>query len=126
MTTLHAVIRIDHQSAQVLQFDAEHVQSQKIKAHTHHTRQHGSEVRTEHEFYGQAADALAGVQEVLVVGPGTGHTAFKSYCEKHRPEVARHIIASETVDHPTEAQLVALARKYFLRYDRMAGTPTPT
>ena len=27
---------------------------------------------------------------------------------------------------PTEAQLVAMARKYFVKYDRMAGTPTPT
>ena len=62
MTTLHAVVRIDHQSAQVLQFDAEHVQAAKVKAHTHHTAQHGSTVRTEHEFYGHVADALAGVK----------------------------------------------------------------
>jgi len=126
MPTLHAVVRIDHQSAQVLQFDAEHVQSQKVKAHTHHTRQHGSTVRTEHEFYGHVADALAGVLEVLVVGPGTAHVAFKSYCEKHRPEVARQIVGSEALDHPSEAQLVALARKYFLRHDRMSGVPTPS
>jgi stalled ribosome rescue protein Dom34 len=126
MTTLHAVVRIDHQSAEVLQFDAEHVQAQKIKAHTHHTPQHGSAVRTEHEFYGHVADALAGIEEVLVVGPGMAHTAFKTYCDKHRPEAARHIVGSESVDHPTEAQLIALARKYFLRHDRMAGTPTPS
>jgi stalled ribosome rescue protein Dom34 len=126
MTTLHAVVRIDHQSAQVLQFDAEHVESQKIKAHTHHTRQHGSAVRTEHEFYGHVADALAGVAEVLVVGPGTAHLDFNRYCEKHRPQTARHIVASEAIDHPTDAQLVALARKYFLKHDRMEGTPTPT
>ena len=126
MTTIHAVVRIDHQSAQVLQFDAGHVQSQKVKAHTHHTRQHGSAVRTEHEFYAHVADALVGVQEVLVVGPGTAHTDFRSYCEKHRPETARRIVASEVIDHPTEAQLIGLARKYFLRHDRMAGTPTPS
>jgi len=126
MTTQHAVVRIDHQSAEILQFDAEHVHSQKIKAQTHYTRQHGSAVRTEHEFYGHVADALAGVQEVLVVGPGTAHTEFRSYCGKHRPEAARHIVASESVDHPTEPQLIALARKYFLRYDQMAGPPLST
>lgn len=126
MTTIYAVVRIDHQSAHVLHFDAEHVESQKIKAHTHHTKQHGSLVRTEHEFYGHVADALAGVQEVLVAGPGTAHSDFKRYCDKHRPETARRIVASEAIDHPTEPQLIALARKYFLRYDRMAGSPTPT
>jgi hypothetical protein len=30
------------------------------------------------------------------------------------------------VDHPSENQLVALARQYFLKYDRMSGVPTPT
>jgi len=126
MPTLHAVVRVDHQSGQILQFDAEHVAAEKIKAHSHHTAQHGSTVRTEHEFYGHLADALAGVQEVLVVGAGTAPVAFKSYCEKHRPAIARQIVDVQVVDHPTEAQLVALARKYFLGHDRMAGLPTPS
>ncbi|MGK2900473.1 MAG: hypothetical protein ACSLE9_17615 [Burkholderiaceae bacterium] len=126
MTSFHAVVRIDHQSAELLQFDAGHVEATKVKAHTHHTAQHGSTVRTEHEFYGQVADALAGVQEVLVVGPGTAPAAFRSYCEKHRPPIARQITGIEVVDHPSTPQLVALAHKYFLARDRMAGVPTPT
>jgi hypothetical protein len=46
--------------------------------------------------------------------------------EKHRAAVSKQIVAYEVVDHPTENQLVAMARKYFLRYDRMHGVPTPT
>ena len=126
MNTIHAVAHIDPQQAQVLQFDAEHVQSQKVKAHTHHTRQHGSAVRTEHEFFGHVCDALDGIPEVLVVGSHTAQADFRHYAEKHRPETARRIVGYETTDHPTENQLVALARKYFLKYDRMAGNPTPT
>ena len=126
MTTLHAVVRIDHQNADVLQFDAEHVEAAKVKAHSHYTAQHHSTVRTEHEFYGHVADALAGVLEALVAGPGTAPLAFKSYCEKHRPEIARQLVGVEVVDHPTEAQLVALARRYFLARDRMSGIPTPS
>ncbi|MEO8137328.1 MAG: hypothetical protein ABI831_25520, partial [Betaproteobacteria bacterium] len=72
MTLFHAVVWIDHHNAQVLQFDADHMKSQKVKAHTHHTRQHGSKVRTEHEFFGEVCDSLAGVTEVLVTG---SHTA---------------------------------------------------
>jgi hypothetical protein len=41
MSLFHSVILIDHHSAQVLQFDSEQVQAQKVKADTHHTRQHG-------------------------------------------------------------------------------------
>ena len=126
MTTFHAVVFVDHQHAQVLQFDAEHVRAEKIKAHTHHTKQHGSQVRSEQEFFGHVCDALQGITEVLVTGPRTGIADFRHYAEKHRPQTARHIVAYETVDHPSDRQLVALARQYFLRHDRMTGTPVPT
>lgn len=126
MTMFHAVVWIDHQSAQVLQFDAEHVQAQKVKAHTHHTAQHGSGVRTQHEFYAHVCDALAGITEVLVVGPKTGIADFEHYVAKHRPAAARLVVGYEVVDHPTPNQLVAKARQYFLKYDRMNGVPTPT
>ena len=126
MTMFHAVVWVDHQSAQVLQFDAEHVQAQKVKAHTHHTRQHGSSVRTEHEFFAELCDALAGIAEVLVVGPKTGLADFRHYVDKHRPALARQIVGWEHGEHASERQLVALARQYFLKYDRMAGTPTPS
>ena len=126
MTMFHAVVWIDHHSAQVLQFDAEQVQAQKVKSHTHHTAQHGSDVRTQHEFFAQVCNALAGIQEVLVVGPKTGIADFQHYVNKHRGETASHVVGYETVDHPTEKQLVAMARKYFLKFDRMSGVPTPT
>ncbi len=126
MTTFHAVVHIDHQSAQVLQFDAEHVQASKVKASSRHTAQHGSGVRTEHEYYAHVCDALEGIAEILVVGPNTGLADFHHYVSKHRPQTARRIVDFQPADHPSEGQLVALARKYFLKYDRMAGTPTPT
>lgn len=125
MTMFHAVVQIDHHQAQVLQFDAEHVQAQKVKASTHHTRQHGSTVRTEHEFFGHVCDALAGITEVLVAGSQQAQADFRHYVEKHRPAVAKQVVGYETIDKPTEAQLVAMARKYFVKYDRMAGTPSP-
>jgi stalled ribosome rescue protein Dom34 len=121
MTMFHAVVWTDHQKAQILQFDAEHVQAQKIKSHTHHTRQHGSLVRTEHEFFGDLCDALKGIGEVLVTGPHTALADFKHYAEKHRPQIAKHVVGSEVVDHPSDGQLVAFARQYFAKYDLMQG-----
>ncbi len=125
MSLFHAVVWLDHKNAQVLQFDAEHVQAQKVKAHTHHTAYHGSTVRTEHEFFGEVCDALAGITEVLVTGSKTAQADFKHYVEKHRAAVAKQIVGYETVDHPTDNQLVAMARQHFLKIDRMNGTPTP-
>ncbi len=125
MTTFHAVVWIDHQSAQVLQFDPEHVEAQRIKAHSHHSRQHGNDARHERAFFQQVSEALKGVREILVVGPGIARDALRKHCTAHAPEIARAIVDSQACDHPSEAQLVALARQYFLKHDRMAGTPTP-
>jgi stalled ribosome rescue protein Dom34 len=124
----HAILHIDHLKAEVLQFDAEHLQTQKIKSrsqhalHSQHSRQPGSEVRTQHEYFGEVCDALNGIAEILVAGGHTAQTDFRHYVEKHRPQIAKHIAGWETVDHPSEGQLVALARKQFLQHDRMQGT----
>lgn len=126
MTSFHAVVWLDHSRAQVLQFDAEHVQAQRVKAHAHHTAQHGSAVRTQHEYFGEVCDALEGISEILATGPKLGLADFRHYVDKHRPATAKRIVGFETVDHPSDNQLIALARQYFLRYDRMAGTPTPS
>jgi len=126
MTLFHAVAFVDHQSAEVLQFGTEHVVEHKLHERLAFTRQHGSGVRTEHEFFGQVCDALEGIAEVLVVGGHVGLADFHHFVDKHRPQTAPHIVAYEVVDHPTESQLVALARKKFVKLDQMLGTKVPT
>jgi stalled ribosome rescue protein Dom34 len=121
MGITHAVVWVDHQSAQILQFDSQHLQASRIRAHTHHTAQHGSVVRSQHEFFGEVCNAVEDVGEVLVVGSHTAIADFRHYVEKHRPQTAARIAAYEVVDHPTEKQLLALARKYFLKHDQMTG-----
>jgi|SRR5579859_291303 len=117
----HAVLLIDHQHARILQFDAEHLQASKVKSHSHHTNQHGSDVRTQHQFFGEVCDALAGINEVLVAGSHLAQTDFRHYVEKHRSQVAKQLVAWDTVDHPSDGELMALARKHFSKVDKMAG-----
>lgn len=122
MSLFHAVVWIDHHNAKVVQFDAEQVQIQKVQAHSHDTRQHNSGVRTEHEFFAEVCDELAGVSQVVVTGSHTALSDFRHYVDKHRTAAAQQIVAWEVVDHPTEGQLVAFARKYFLDHEWMAGS----
>ncbi len=126
MTFFHAVLLIDHHEARLLQFDAEHVRASRVQEHRHLSHRHRSGVRTEHEFFGEVCDALEGITEVLVTGSHTAIADFERYAHKHRPAIARHLVGHEMVDQPTEPQLVALARRWFLRHDRMTGVPTPT
>jgi len=109
----------------VLQFDAAHVQAQKIETHNQHARQHGGLVRTEHEFFGEVCDAIVGVREVLVTGSHAVQVDFKHFAESHQPKLAALVAGCKTVDPPSERQLLVLACKSFGRFDRLAGLPTP-
>lgn len=125
MSLFHAVAWLDHHDAKIHQFDDSHVESEQIKARSQHTRRHGSAVRAEHEFHAEVCAALDGIAEVLVCGNSTSLTDFRHYVAKHRPSLQDRIVGYEAVDKPSEGQLLALARRYFRKYDRMAGTPTP-
>jgi stalled ribosome rescue protein Dom34 len=111
--TTHAVVWIDHHHANVLQIDAGSVQPRQVQAHVHPTAQHGSEVRSEHEFFAEVCGSLDGIGAVLVTGGKTALVDFRHYAEKHRPQTAARIAAYDIVDHPTEKQLAALGRQFF-------------
>ena len=123
MKYFHAVVFIDHHHAQLLIFNSEQVLEKNIHEQVKFTRQHHSGVRSQHEFFGEVCDAFSGIAEVLVVGGHTGLADFRHFVEKHRLLVMPYIVDYEVVDHPTDHQLLALARKYFVKYQLMAGSP---
>ena len=122
MSTFHAVIWMDHSEAHVLMFDREHMQAQRIKARSHHKHQ-GKGVDSS-AFFADIAGALDGAHEVLLAGPGLARNQFGEWCTQHQAAVAGKIIDSVSADHPSDAQMVALARQYFKKFDGMATGPS--
>lgn len=122
MTTFHAVVWLDSAEAHVLMFDREHVEAQRIKSRSHH--KHQGKTADNAAFFGDIATALAGTHEVLLAGPGIARNQFRDWCAGHRGAVASAIVESVSADHPTDAQLVAMARQYFKKYDAMAADPS--
>jgi len=61
------------------------------------------------------AEQLNGTDDrVLLVGPGVAKNHFVSYLEEHhQKKLANRIVGTEAMDHPSDAQIVAFARKYF-------------
>ncbi len=121
MPFYHAVVFVDHHCARIVQFGSEHTHEQKVNAHLHLRGQDERNERSKHEFLGKVCDGLIGVEEVLVVGGHTGISDFKHYAQKHRPAIALHIAGYAPVDHPSDNELVALARHWFAHYHQMAG-----
>ncbi|MDP2032491.1 MAG: hypothetical protein Q8K29_03670 [Polaromonas sp.] len=121
MSTFHAVVWIDQSEAHVVMFDREHMEAQRIKSRTHH--KHQGKAEDSAAFFADVARALAGSHEVLLTGPGLVRNQLRDWCTSHLPAVADAIVDSVASDHPSDAQLVALARQYFRKFDTMAGDP---
>ena len=124
MSTFHAVIWMDHSEAHVVMFDREHIQAQRIKSRSHHKHQ-GKADDNSSMFFADVAAALAGTHEVLLAGPGLARNQFREWCSHHQTAVAGMIVDSVAADHPSDAQLVALARQFFKKFDSMAADASP-
>ncbi len=95
--------------------------------HLHHksgARGSGRSPEDEHYFHG-VADAVKDAAEILLTGPGTARTELMHHLERHDPAVAKKVVAVEPLDHPSDGQLVAFARKFFKGIDKMRPDSPP-
>lgn len=123
----HAIVWIDHREARVFHFgpaDVEHLvlRPDHPTKHIHHKANsigsgHAAE---DHNYLQAVAEAIADAGAVLITGPANAKTELVKHIQKHCPQGMKAISGVETVDHPTDAELVAFARKYFTAADRMA------
>jgi hypothetical protein len=128
MSFSRAVVWLDHESAEVLEVpetEAKEAQKHHLKAHHHNTRQHASEVRTQHEFFASVCDALGGAAQVLILGSHKTLADLRHYVSKHRPAAGKQIVGWETAERLTEGQLLATGRRHFDELDRRAALPAP-
>lgn len=129
MSLNHAVIWIDHQEAHVIQFNESASENEIIRtkskhAHLHHKAgTNGSgHAATDKTYLHAVTEAVAGASEILVVGPGSAKLELLRHAQDHDPLIAKKILGVETVDHPSDKQLLAYAKQYFKPIDKMNGS----
>ena len=130
----HAVIWIDHQEARVFHVHPEtagHAQPEAIDETTILSPQHrihrhpkGRGEAKDHpedatRFFHEVARSLDGTDAVLIVGPSSAKLEFLRYVQDQDKKLHARVVGSETVDHPTDREIVAHARRYFKGSDRM-------
>jgi hypothetical protein len=122
----HVVIWIDHREARVFHFSATDVE--RVVLHPDHPTKHihhkansiGSGHATEdHDYLQAVAESIADAGAVLITGPANAKTELVKHIQQHDPQRMKAIAGVETVDHPSDASLVAYARTYFKAADRM-------
>jgi hypothetical protein len=126
MQTQHAVVWLDHRAAKIFFFDRDHAQELKIAAtnpidqvHKHAGTREGGRIVMDADLMNNIVKALEPAAEWLFTGPGNAKDELAKHVKNHHNVLASRIIGVESADHPTDGQILAMARKYFRAADRM-------
>jgi stalled ribosome rescue protein Dom34 len=127
----HAVVWLDHSEAHVLHFtpeemEAAHIQSKQPHKHLHAKHTVHEKHHADGGYYHDVVQALRGAKEILVCGPGAAKLELLRYVHKHAHDLDPLVVGVETVDHPSDGQLLKHARSYFKAADRMIQGGNPT
>jgi stalled ribosome rescue protein Dom34 len=120
MAYSHAVVWIDHDKAHVIHFGIDTAEEKTVHAskrdgNLHHKR--GSigsgHPPVDRAYYHDVALAMQGAAEILVAGPANAKQELMNHLKEHDKAVAACVVGVEPLDHPSDGQLLAFARKYF-------------
>jgi hypothetical protein len=126
MKHYHVAIWIDHTQARIFSLNAESANEWTVHPHDRHTHLHhkagsigaGKSGGDPHYFHA-VADAVKDAGEILITGPGTAKLELIRHLHSHDPQVEKKVVGVESLDHPTDGQLVGFARQFFKAADRM-------
>lgn len=129
MSTHHAAVWLDHREAKIFHVNSSTFQEATLHPSKEHVHLHrksgplgedtGRRAPEDQNYYHDVVKALSDAEEVLVMGPATAKLELIKHVHKHDHGFAAKIVGVETVDHPTDGQLIAYIRRYFEASDRM-------
>ena len=126
MQTQHAVVWLDHREAKLFFFDRDHAQELRLAAsdpvdqmHKHAGTRDGFRAGMDVALMNEIAEALEPAAEWLLIGPGSAKDELAKHIARHHHTLASRIVGVENADHPTDGQILAMARKFFRAADRM-------
>jgi stalled ribosome rescue protein Dom34 len=125
-THYHAVVWIDHKLARVVHFNADASESVIVHASNPHLHLHhkanandSGHAAVDRKYLARVAEAIAHAGAILIAGPASAKTELSNYLKDAQPAIAARVSAVESMDHPTDGQLLAHARHFFKADDRM-------
>jgi stalled ribosome rescue protein Dom34 len=126
MSLNHAVIWIDHKEAHVMFLSQEASEAEVIRSKSTHTHLHhkanevgSGKVALDSKYLHSVINAVNESKEILIIGPGSAKLELIKHAHHHDAKIAEKIVGVETVDHPTDKEILAYARKFFYKVDQM-------
>ncbi len=111
------IVWIDRENAKLFQLSEEKME--RVTVHSGHADHHTHRMdgldrgRQERRFYGDVADRLDSDCKILLLGPGVAKHHFMNYLHENCPALSKNIVGCETVDHPSDAQIATMAKRFF-------------
>ena len=124
----HTVVWIDQKEARIFHIEPDAATESTVHApHFIHRHPGGSDRAKDHpddarRFFQEVAHSLLNAEGIIIVGPSSAKLEFIKYVHKNDHVLDPKIIGVETMDHPTDGQIVAYAKQYFNLGGR---TPVP-
>ena len=126
MSFNHAVIWIDHQEAHVMFLSESASEAEVIKTKSSHQHLHhkggavgSGRLELDEKYLHSVINAVNETKEILVIGPGSAKLELIKHAHHHDPKIAANSVGVETVDHPSDKEILAYARKFFYKVDQM-------
>jgi hypothetical protein len=126
MSHSHAIVWMDSKEARIFRFNAADVESEHVRAHNPFRQVHhkagvigAGHMSLDSHFFGEIVEALEGATEWLLVGPAGAKLELVKHVEGHRPQLSHSLVGIETMDHPTDGELLDHARRAFKAIDRL-------
>lgn len=120
-----AILWIDHAMAKVIGFDGETSISTVIRPeggtpHLHHKANSidDGHLPENQRYFHAVGQAIAGAHQVLIAGPANAKLELMKHLSRHDPMLLEKVSGVQTVDHPTDGQLLDLGRRHFRLLDR--------
>lgn len=130
MSHSHAIVWMDSREAHVFRFSADDVERQRIRSRNPFRKIHhkagvigAGHIHLDHRYFEDIAEALNGVEEWLLTGPGIAKNEMARHVERHLPDLKGKLCGLNACDHPTDGELVDQARWAFKSIDRMRPHP---
>jgi stalled ribosome rescue protein Dom34 len=122
----HAIVWIDHREAKIFHFNMTEVDRMILHPHDpfrhiHHKANAigDGNAPLDREFFEQVVEAIADAKAILITGPASAKSELAAHITRRHPDLARCVVGVETIDHPSDGALVAVARIYFKAEDRL-------
>jgi stalled ribosome rescue protein Dom34 len=122
----HCLVWMDHEVAKIVSFNAEQamtsiVRSARDHQHLHHKANSGGSghLGIDTDFLDRIARGLKSAGAILITGPASAKNELVEHIRHKHAELVKRLSGVETLDHPTDGELVAFGRRFFRADDRM-------